>query len=140
MKETKKSSANTFLWYHLPVILYGIGIFILSSISDLNAPDLGFDPQDKFYHFMFYTPFGYFLGRSLSSQNYFLKVKEKYWILAVIFGLLYGISDEIHQYYVPGRIMSLWDAVANGLGICLGVYLYHHRSRIFAFFLRKDQK
>jgi len=138
--DLKKSAVYPFAWCHLPVILYGIGIFILSSISDLNAPDLGFDPQDKFYHLIFYAPFGYFLGRSLSSQDYFLKVKKNYWILAVLLGVLYGISDEIHQYYVPGRIMSFWDTVADGLGICLGVYLYHNRSRIYSFLLRKDRR
>jgi len=138
--DMKKFSENTFFWYHLPVILYGIGIFILSSISDLNAPDLGFEPQDKFYHILFYTPFGYFIARSLSRQDYFLKVKEKYWILAVLLGVLYGISDEIHQYYVPGRFSSYWDAVADGLGVCLGVYLYYYRYRIFSFFSPGNQK
>jgi VanZ family protein len=136
----KQISRKSFIWYHLPAILYGIGIFTLSAISGINAPDLGFDPQDKLYHILFYTPFGYFLGRSLSSQNYFTKVKEKYWIFAILFGVLYGISDEIHQYYVPGRTMSIWDAFADGLGICLGVYLYHYRSRIFSFFSPGDPK
>ena len=130
----KKFSEYTFIWYHLPVILYGIGIFILSSIPDINAPDLGFEPQDKLYHILFYTPFGYFIARSLSRQNYFIKVKQKYLILAVLLGVLYGISDEIHQYYVPGRYSSFWDAVADGLGVCLGVYLYHYRFRIITFF------
>jgi VanZ family protein len=101
---------------------------------------LGFEPQDKFYHFIFYTPFGYLLGRSFWNQNHYPKVKLSYWIYAISIGVLYGISDEIHQYFVPGRFMSIWDIVANGLGICFGVFLFYHRSRLFSFLLRKEKR
>lgn len=34
------------------------------------------------------------------------------WLLTVC----YGISDEIHQAFVPTRQMSLWDLLADALG------------------------
>ena len=35
----------------------------------------------------------------------------------------FGISDEIHQSFVPGRSPDLWDLVADSLGALLGAYL-----------------
>ena len=139
MKAKDKSVAKIFISYHLPALLYGIGIFVLSSLSNLNTPDLGFDTQDKFYHLLLYAPFGYFLGLSLSNQNLFPELKRRYWLVAIIGGILYGISDEIHQYFVPGRFMSFWDTFANGLGVCLGGYLFHFRFRLLAVLSRSKR-
>ena len=46
-------------------------------------------------------------------------------LLSVVSASLYGISDEIHQYYVPFRDASIYDVFANVLGAVCGVYLYH---------------
>lgn len=37
-------------------------------------------------------------------------------IWALVAALLYGISDEFHQSFVPGRHPDLWDVLADGLG------------------------
>jgi VanZ family protein len=42
---------------------------------------------------------------------------------------LYGISDEIHQYFVPGRMMDWTDAVADSCGITLGSWFFHYRRK-----------
>jgi len=46
------------------------------------------------------------------------------WILSVILSSLYGISDEIHQYFVPYRYAELMDVLADTLGSIMGVYIY----------------
>ena len=33
-----------------------------------------------------------------------------------LIAFLYGISDEIHQYFVPGRNADVFDALADGVG------------------------
>ena len=33
-----------------------------------------------------------------------------------LIAFLYGISDEIHQYFVPGREADVFDALADGMG------------------------
>ena len=140
MNRRNKIAQNTFLWIHLPVLIYLVGIFILSSIPSLHPPDLGFDPQDKFYHFVFYAPFGYFVARSFSVQGLLPAIREKYRLYSILFGVMYGISDEIHQYFVPGRITSVGDMVADGLGVCLGVLLFHYRYQLLTFLTRKQRK
>ena len=38
----------------------------------------------------------------------------------VLFASLYGISDEVHQLFVPGRTFSIQDMMADGLGALAG--------------------
>lgn len=45
-------------------------------------------------------------------------------ILSVLLSSLYGISDEIHQYFVPYRDADLMDILADTLGVVMGVYFY----------------
>jgi VanZ family protein len=42
-------------------------------------------------------------------------------IIVVLFCLLYGISDEFHQSFIPGRLVSVWDVMADGAGAILVV-------------------
>lgn len=43
--------------------------------------------------------------------------------LALIIGLLYAISDEFHQLFVPGRSGQFRDVIIDGAGTVLGVLL-----------------
>jgi VanZ family protein len=37
---------------------------------------------------------------------------------------LFGLSDEIHQSFVPFRTADAWDVLADALGAALGVGFY----------------
>ena len=41
-------------------------------------------------------------------------------VLLILLGLLYGVSDELHQRFVPGRNSSLADLAADGIGTVVG--------------------
>ena len=47
-------------------------------------------------------------------------------------GALYAVSDEIHQYFVPGRSMQISDMAIDFVGVLIGVvivvYIYHRRN------------
>ncbi|MFQ6057200.1 MAG: VanZ family protein, partial [Methanosarcinales archaeon] len=47
--------------------------------------------------------------------------KVKIILLVIIVCSLYGIADEIHQHFVPGRDCSGLDMIANFAGSLLGV-------------------
>lgn len=49
-------------------------------------------------------------------------------VVAVLFCILYGMSDEYHQLFIPGRFVSFWDVVADGLGALLVVFYWFLRS------------
>ena len=44
----------------------------------------------------------------------------KVFLLAALFCLLYAISDEFHQYFVPGRSMQLQDVLTDLAGSAVG--------------------
>jgi VanZ family protein len=54
-------------------------------------------------------------------------------VLVVLACTLYGISDEIHQSFVPGRDCDPWDVVKDLCGATGGVLLFRRRlARIAA--------
>jgi len=40
---------------------------------------------------------------------------------AVVLSVVYGVVDEVHQSFVPGRVCSLWDIVSDACGSALAV-------------------
>ncbi|MFP7755919.1 VanZ family protein [Thermodesulfobacteriota bacterium B35] len=53
--------------------------------------------------------------------------------LVVLFCIAYGISDEFHQSFIPGRTPSAWDLAADTLGAVLcsaGWYFLCRQRRI----------
>jgi len=49
-------------------------------------------------------------------------------IIVVLFCVLFGISDEYHQSFIPGRFVSVWDVAADGIGALLVVGLWYGRE------------
>jgi VanZ family protein len=106
--------------YWLPVIAYAFLIFLFSSFSHVALPEnLQFRFWDKFAHASEYTVFGFLLFRTLKSVEWKHPI-----IWAWGLGTIYGISDEIHQMFVPGRLCQVWDGIADSVGILLGVLIF----------------
>ena len=60
-------------------------------------------------------------------RYYFSDKKKRIYIL--IFVLIYAISDEVHQYFVPGRAMALRDVLidfSGGFTACLVEIIYKY--------------
>lgn len=51
--------------------------------------------------------------------------------LSLLMTGLYGVSDEVHQSFVPGRSASVYDALADvaGAGIVCGLWYWRQRKR-----------
>ncbi len=106
-----------FLKYWLPLIVYCLAIFIQSSFpSPVEEPDVPF--FDKYLHILGYALLGALFCRAYGS----LRLGGKFWRAALLSFLsagLYGISDEIHQYFVPGRSADVMDVAADFFGAVL---------------------
>ena len=46
---------------------------------------------------------------------------RKQGLVSGIVCILYAVSDEVHQYFVPGRAMLAEDVLVDAIGVCLGV-------------------
>jgi VanZ family protein len=74
-------------------------------------------------HFIAYALLGALFLRAFKTSR--IKDNLKFMlILSVFLSFLYGISDEIHQHFVPYRSADLMDVLADMLGGLMGVYIY----------------
>ncbi|WP_209122935.1 VanZ family protein [Alkalihalobacillus sp. BA299] len=68
-----------------------------------------------------------------------LSIKKE--IFAATVAVLYGIIDEIHQFYVPFRSFAMDDILKNTIGVFVLWFVvrrcYHNRCSTFGFTLRK---
>lgn len=86
------------------------------------APDTGTVTQsigDKVLHIAAYAPLGFLTLRALTGG----RLAEITWrsvLAAVTLSVLYGLTDEIHQMFVPGRTADPFDLLADGVGAALG--------------------
>jgi len=108
-----------FLKYWFPVIAYAALIFIFSSISQPMPSVEPFPHFDKLCHFLEYGILSFLLIRALGSSG-MNRAGLSLRIAAVILAVAYGITDELHQYFVPGRNMELMDVLSNTLGAFIG--------------------
>jgi VanZ family protein len=99
------------LW--LPVIAWCALIFTLSSFSKLPAPPSGI--SDKHEHFVAYAILGALFLRALAKGR-LTGVSMGIALVAVLSTVAYGATDELHQYFVPGRDCSLGDLLADTAG------------------------
>jgi len=111
-----------FFLYWLPLILYCLFIYIQSAHpSPEQIPS--FPLVDKVLHFFAYGFMGFLFYRAYQT----LRIKDNIqllMLLSVVSASLYGISDEIHQSFVPFRDASVGDVIADIIGAFSGVYLY----------------
>jgi VanZ family protein len=57
-----------------------------------------------------------------------LRIKDNFnlvIILSILSSSIYGISDELHQHYVPFRDADMMDAFMDMLGSIFGAWIYY---------------
>jgi VanZ family protein len=91
-------------------------IFGLSSIT--GGGEMPWFPfADKLAHLAVYCGLGLLVVRAVSAS---FRLKPL-WSTAVtvLAGTIYGVTDELHQSYVPGRAVEGLDLLADTLGVAL---------------------
>ena len=88
-------------------------IFALSSIPSLGT---GLGTWDlvlrKLAHAGEYAVLGFLLVRAVGRE-----------LPAVVLGVAYAASDELHQHFVPGRHAAVYDVAIDAAGVLIGVFL-----------------
>lgn len=119
----KESNVRHRLIYGAPVLAYAVLIFLLSSISTLPYVIPSFFGFDKLAHFSEYYFFGCVICRWLLAERCRF-AKRHFFALTIVIGTCYGISDEWHQSFVPGRHATPWDALFDMLGVVTAAVTY----------------
>jgi VanZ family protein len=120
-------SANTrtkiFILYWLPVISYCLLIFIQSCYpTTQRLPSVPY--MDKLVHAGGYGLLGFLFYRAFQTT----RIRRRAAMLILLSALsatLYGISDEIHQYFVFSRTADIADVVADAAGGVVGAAAAH---------------
>ena len=103
----------------LPVVVWAAVIFTLSSIPHLGT-DLGVWDTilRKGAHMLEYAILGALLLRAIRRET-----------PALLAGIAYAITDEIHQHFVAGRHSSPVDVAIDSAGALLGILVVQIASR-----------
>lgn len=117
----------TRFWF--PAVLYSGIIFYISSLPELGTK-INIAYFDKFLHISEYLPFGFLWARALVSTKRNVSGRLLFGFVAVL-TFLYGVSDEYHQSFVPGRESTASDVAADVIGgLAGGVFFYFWRKKL----------
>jgi len=101
----------------LPAVAYSAVIFWLSHQPN-PLPSLTAQLSDKLLHAVEYAGLAGLLALGLGR----LRPDRLAWaaLLAMALASAYGLTDELHQAFVPGRDASLLDWAFDGIGAVVG--------------------
>ncbi|MBI2337303.1 MAG: VanZ family protein [Deltaproteobacteria bacterium] len=111
---TKQSNLLKFL----PALAYAILLFYLSSGVRTTPAQI----NDKILHIMAYGGLGFLVAYGIQGTSNFKALAIIF--IAGLLSTLYGVGDEIHQYFVPGRFYSYGDMIADAIGSFLGAMAF----------------
>ncbi len=117
MDNKRKINVWTAVIYWFATAGYMAFIYFLSS---RHFPVPHFFPAnfDKLAHILIYIPLAFFFFISLSKTG----LNKYVFLISFMLAGIYGITDELHQYFVPGREAAAGDAVADFFGAFLGSF------------------
>jgi VanZ family protein len=99
------------LW--APVVAYMALIFFASSLSSPPTPP---EVSDKSLHLSAYFVLGVLTVRAVLG-GLPARVTSRGAALALLIAIGYGVFDEGHQWFVPGRTADVFDLLADSVGV-----------------------
>lgn len=108
-----------FVRFGLPPIAVAALIFALSSRSSLPGPSV--TGLDKVAHAVAFATLAWFTARGLFGYRVARLTSA---VLGALLATLYGVSDEWHQSFVPGRMTDPADLVADALGASVAAFAW----------------
>lgn len=98
-------------FYAIVTLLIALEIFLFSNISSPIGEYVGFNLA-TLYHFGVFFMFTFFLTLTIKDKN----ISNKTILIVLLISLIYAISDEFHQLFVPGRFCSIKDMLVDFIG------------------------
>jgi VanZ family protein len=119
------------LFYLIVTLLIALIIFLVSSISSFPVLEKTGIDISSLYHFGVFFMFTFFLTLTLVNKE----LNAKTIILVLLISLIYSLSDEFHQIFVPGRFSDVKDALTDFAGSSASVVLLKFIEEIKKFWL-----
>jgi len=131
----KNLKANLLRWG--PVLVWMGVIYFFSSRPDLpHIEEVWLEMLlRKGAHALVYAILGALLARAIQRDGW------RGVALAAAMGVLYAISDEWHQTFVPGRKGNVWDVLLDSAAALAGAYVWFRlRSGFLTAEARRTQR
>lgn len=114
-----------------PLVLYWVILFAATTLPAKELPKTGV--SDKIEHFL-----GYFILTFLFSNALFFQNKNKMFkkfpiTVALLIVAFYGMIDEVHQYFIPGRFCDFYDWTADVIGALVAGIVYFFVRMYFQY-------
>lgn len=92
---------------------------IIANILNINNISLLSLIIRKLAHFTEYLILGTLVINMFTKNN-----AKKTYLLSILLCIIYAISDEIHQIFIPGRACQIKDILIDSVGSITGIYLF----------------
>ena len=97
--------------------LYWIALCVATHLPSSRMPSLQW--SDKTYHVIAFAGLAFLLGWAIQTSS---RLRHAAWVGGI--AVTYAITDELTQKFIPGRSCELADAVADCVGVVIGLGLY----------------
>ena len=107
----------------LPALLMMLIIFLFSSQPSSDLPD--FNWADTIV-----KKGGHLVGYAILALSYWyaFRMQQDKRGLAWLLAMLYALTDEFHQAFVPGRHSTIWDVlIFDNFGAMLSLWIVSYR-------------
>ncbi|KYG30585.1 VanZ family protein [Alkalihalobacillus trypoxylicola] len=58
-------------------------------------------------------------------------------LVAFLMATIYAITDEFHQYFIPGRVAAVTDVMIDSLGALCGIISYMLALKVVKYFIKR---
>lgn len=122
---------------YFPILIWGIIIFSLSAdpepynllpkklanpiSSEIRMENIRAEKIGNFLHVVEYSIFSYLVSRGIVWKR---KISWQLILLSIIYSVLFAISDEVHQIFIPNRAFEYFDLQRDFFGILIGIGVY----------------
>ena len=110
-----------YLFLLLAVSWAGV-LYYLSAQPGIGKPLL-FIHEDKILHFIAFGLLGFLAMGAIRAKGD-THHNWQVWLIVLLVGL-YGVVDEFHQRFVPGRDASIYDIAADMAGGVMGAWVMY---------------
>jgi len=111
---------NNSIAVWIPPLLLSVVIFYFSSLPEsvIQLPPVRL--IDKMIHASVYGVLNYLVLRGCRK----IGGDQKAFYAGIMYSILFGFSDEVHQYYTPGRFADPFDYFADVIGVLVSSWLF----------------
>ena len=123
IKTKMKFTFTKFLIYWVPMLVWMAGMFFISSLTPIETdvltsrfPNLINEVSIHTGEFAVLSVLIFRLLKAYGSMQ-----TPTLWIVILLVSIVYGVIDELHQSFVPGRVPSWIDLGYDTLGALVGL-------------------